>query len=694
MKKELKYKRVISWIVTLSLLTANLYGCGKPAANTEEPVVDNQVIDTSAIADAITEQIKFETAGNGVVSGESIVSNNVDKGTDTDQFVYNKIYDEYAVAYDTFDAVVRLSDGTELYGIGYSDFSCYFESDDGSKGFFPAGFLVAGGEYSIPEIEAENGIEIENLSYTDDAYGFVLAYDTETYYEHCVKNGKYIKYGIDEDGILKYVEEEYSKDSFDKNLGALYSYDEERYIYDPEEGEYISVNGNSIYSQIDYDEIESEVNRLLTEQDENFADVDIDTVVSFAKNAVNSYLLSLQEETFLGCDVNELVEEVSKLETSQCIRITPEGNVIVNVGDSIPNGPSAIAKWTVGIGCGILVAGSIALGVFVPAATPASGAICGAAIDVFMQVVVENNSIENINWSKVAVSATAGALMSWACPLGAGAITQSVAANTGNAVLSKLAGYGFLTFSNALVSGTTNAAFAIIDKKGESEVFDSFLIGAALGACCTVGAATLGEVGQAGMKALRNSNPQNWFVKLSDGAAKFIGGHQVHLKNAQLENILAPKSIYEATQAGLKEYNTQRTAYLGDLANSNTVADYSQGGTYKKVVEANKGTGNHAHEIPSFDSVEKASKGVSNITRDSADLPAVKMSPADHRQTASYGNSYEAKAYRELESKLIEQGRYKEAIQMGIDDLRSKFGTKYEKGIEKLIEAAIQKGWW
>ncbi len=61
--------------------------------------------------------------------------------------------------------------------------------------------------------------------------------------------------------------------------------------------------------------------------------------------------------------------------------------------------------------------------------------------------------------------------------------------------------------------------------------------------------------------------------------------------------------------------------------------------------------------------------------------PSLNMEKPDYRQAASCGSSKEAKAYREAEKKLIEEGKFKEAQQMDFEDIRSKFGDKYDQGI-------------
>ncbi len=66
--------------------------------------------------------------------------------------------------------------------------------------------------------------------------------------------------------------------------------------------------------------------------------------------------------------------------------------------------------------------------------------------------------------------------------------------------------------------------------------------------------------------------------------------------------------------------------------------------------------------------------------------PAVSMDKGDHWNTASWGSSAEAKAYRKAQQKLIEAGKFKEAQRMDIFDLQNKFGSKYNKAIKEMID--------
>lgn len=74
----------------------------------------------------------------------------------------------------------------------------------------------------------------------------------------------------------------------------------------------------------------------------------------------------------------------------------------------------------------------------------------------------------------------------------------------------------------------------------------------------------------------------------------------------------------------------------------------------------------------------------SNLERN--DGPAIVMDYEDHLQTASRGSSNDAKEYRAKQKELIDQGKFREAMQMDIDDLHDKFGDKYDDQIKQMLD--------
>ena len=62
------------------------------------------------------------------------------------------------------------------------------------------------------------------------------------------------------------------------------------------------------------------------------------------------------------------------------------------------------------------------------------------------------------------------------------------------------------------------------------------------------------------------------------------------------------------------------------------------------------------------------------------------MEKRDHERTASWGRAKKSQVYRLKQENLIKAGKFREAIQMDVDDLKVQFGNKYDKGIREMWE--------
>jgi len=115
----------------------------------------------------------------------------------------------------------------------------------------------------------------------------------------------------------------------------------------------------------------------------------------------------------------------------------------------------------------------------------------------------------------------------------------------------------------------------------------------------------------------------------------------------------------------------------GNIENTDdTDKPEKKGGSYGQVFKEGEGDAYEVHHMPA--------DSASILERN--DGPAIKMEKGDHRQTASCGNSKEAREYRAQQKELIEQGKFREALQMDIDDIHEKFGDKYDDAIVEMIE--------
>jgi Domain of unknown function (DUF4157) len=66
--------------------------------------------------------------------------------------------------------------------------------------------------------------------------------------------------------------------------------------------------------------------------------------------------------------------------------------------------------------------------------------------------------------------------------------------------------------------------------------------------------------------------------------------------------------------------------------------------------------------------------------------PSIRMDIPDHYATNSWGSSKAAVAWRAKQAGLIAQGKFLDALAMDIADVRGRFGAKYEKGIQQMLD--------
>ena len=380
-----------------------------------------------------------------------------------------------------FPAQIFLNDGQSVTGIAYTDYQNCYTSSDESVTYFETGFIASAGEAEIPEDDFNEGLIIENLEYEDDSTKFVMAYQSDAFEDHCVVYNQYVKYGVNDKGQVCYETSEYERGSCDESLGSLYSYDEARYVLDIDVGEYADVTGQSLSSQLDYKALEEEINKILETQDTNFATVEVETYAYFAQEAVSNYLLSFQEETFLGYDVKELAELASKLDPMECYRITSDGLMTIDLEHSTED---QVAQWLVGSACVVAVAaGMVGAMVFIecPVLSAASGAIAGTAIEIFMQVVIANGTVSDIEWSKVAIAAGAGAVSGFLGPY----------------IMATTSGASYFLVDSALdgiIGGIEQTLYAWMDGESGIEMAKSFGMGFALGFGLSAGFKGVGAV--------------------------------------------------------------------------------------------------------------------------------------------------------------------------------------------------------
>ena len=121
MKKEHIIRRVLSVTLAAFIVTSSFGGCAK---NVSEQKRSDETVSTNAraaIADSISEP---KENPEDKASSVTISTDWKDYAGDIDTIVYGLIMNEYSKAYDVFNAAIDLDDGTEIFGLGYTDYSC------------------------------------------------------------------------------------------------------------------------------------------------------------------------------------------------------------------------------------------------------------------------------------------------------------------------------------------------------------------------------------------------------------------------------------------------------------------------------------------------------------------------------------------------------------------------------------------
>lgn len=137
-------------------------------------------------------------------------------------------------------------------------------------------------------------------------------------------------------------------------------------------------------------------------------------------------------------------------------------------------------------------------------------------------------------------------------------------------------------------------------------------------------------------------------------------------------------SLNECIPSFLKDIESKVNSFEEADKPINKVEELKEklGGSYKEVYKTSDGDVSEVHHMPA--------KCASYLEKN--DGPAIKMDKEDHRQTATCGASTEAREYRAIQKEFIDGGKFRDALQMDIDDIYEKFGDKYDCAIKEMLE--------
>ncbi|WP_295094753.1 hypothetical protein [Ruminococcus sp.] len=161
---------------------------------------------------------------------------------------------------------------------------------------------VSSEEYmiSVADINAPNSDIQQICTYNYEAIGS----------QHFVYQNKYITYYQQSPMRVVYSVLDNNEENYVFDLGSIYDYDTQEYIYDASifEEEYVTHSGIPFNEEIDYKKLEKELKQISMQQDENGYLVESYEVAYISPENMQAYIDSKEEDTFFGKPVSELTK--------------------------------------------------------------------------------------------------------------------------------------------------------------------------------------------------------------------------------------------------------------------------------------------------------------------------------------------------------------------------------------------------
>lgn len=161
--------------------------------------------------------------------------------------------------------------------------------------------------------------------------------------------------------------------------------------------------------------------------------------------------------------------------------------------------------------------------------------------------------------------------------------------------------------------------------------------------------------------------------------------------------------IYASQQHTFKNVKVGSTSWTWNLKKGETVQETitvsgtARDGKYSKAFSGSTVRYNFAGgkygTMKSYDGQRHHMPSNSVSPLSTYNEPCVRMITADHKKTASYGNSKSAQAFRKKEKEKIAKNRFLEAQQLSVSDLQGKFGAKYNAAINDMIAYTKRLGY-
>ncbi len=171
-----------------------------------------------------------------------------------------------------------------------------------------AGSSAAAAEEPVT-ITVSSGDDGNDGSEGDGYKQYLCAYNYDNIgSSHFVYKDKYVKYRQTSSSRIEYTEMENTVDNYDLDLGSLYDYDNNRYLYDEMifTGAYETHNGVGLFEEVDYEELNNSLKAMAEQQEKNGYSVETCSVVYISPENVQAIIDGKTEDKLFGYSIEEL----------------------------------------------------------------------------------------------------------------------------------------------------------------------------------------------------------------------------------------------------------------------------------------------------------------------------------------------------------------------------------------------------
>ncbi len=233
------------------------------------------------------------------------------------KMIYNLVaYSLNEIDLDVFESIaLNLTNDTTVFGLTYTAY------EDVKDYYKLAGFVCINNENFVLD-ESDSLVSLNNTEQDGNKY-IICDMGVELLNDHFIYYDKYVKYYWVNSRTIHYEIKDNVADNYDKSFGLLFSYDTCKYVYD-NDFTYTSVEVQTMFTGIDFDHLQQQIDAINKEQEANGYYVSEITITVIDYKLIQEWEQLSSTDSFYGYDLESLNQTFG---ASTTLEFTADGQV-------------------------------------------------------------------------------------------------------------------------------------------------------------------------------------------------------------------------------------------------------------------------------------------------------------------------------------------------------------------------------